>query len=73
MLAALARVAPEADLAGLDAQAPLRQELELDSMDFLSFLVALQRETGVEVPEADAARLHTLADGERYLSEKGAA
>lgn len=70
MLAALARLAPEADLAELDPEAPLRPQLELDSMDFLRFLTLLHERLGVDVPEVDAARLATLAGALRYLGER---
>ena len=68
---ALARIAPEADLAALDPDADLRETLDLDSMDFLNFVVGLHAETGVEVPEADYPRLATLAGGIAYLVAAG--
>ena len=64
---ALAGVAPEADLDALPPDANLRDELDLDSMDFLSFVVGLHKALGVDVPEADYGKLATLAGAVAYL------
>ncbi len=56
----LAEIAPEADLATVDARAPLRPQLDLDSMDFLRCLQGLHARTGIDIPEADYPRLGTL-------------
>jgi acyl carrier protein len=63
-------VAPEAELDGLDPDAELRDELDLDSMDFLNILVAIARRTGVEVPEQDYAQLDTLNHMTEYLDRR---
>lgn len=68
VLQALARIAPEADLAALDVRADIREELDLDSVDFLNFVVALDNQLGVEVPEADYAKLRTLEGCFTYLA-----
>lgn len=68
LLESLRRVAPEADFERLDPELSLREQLELDSMDFLHFLVALHERLGVDVPEAEVAQLATLAGAERYLT-----
>jgi acyl carrier protein len=67
---ALAQVAPEGDFAALDPGEPLRDQLELDSMDFLSFVIALHQRLGVDIPEADYPRLRTLEELARYLEPK---
>jgi len=67
---ALAEVAPEADLAQLPPGADLREELEIDSMDFLNFVIGLHRRTGVEVPEADYRKLATLDAAVAYLAAR---
>lgn len=59
-LRVLAGIAPEADLAALDPAAPLRETLDLDSMDFLNFVVGLLEETGIDVPESEYGRLASL-------------
>ena len=48
----LAGIAPEADLASLPGKALLRDELDLDSMDFLNFIAALHERTRIDIPEA---------------------
>jgi acyl carrier protein len=67
---ALAGVAPEADLDALPAGANLRDELDLDSMDFLNFVVGLHEALGVDIPEADYAELATLAGCVAYLEAR---
>ena len=47
----------------------LRDQLDIDSMDFLNFLVALHQEFGVDVPEADAAKLGTVDACVEYLAQ----
>jgi acyl carrier protein len=46
---------------------PLREQLDLDSMDLLNLLVAIGERTRVEIPEVDAARLRTLDQLVAYL------
>jgi acyl carrier protein len=61
-------IAPEADLAALDGAEPLREQLDLDSMDFLNFAIALHERLGVNVPEADYARVAALDGCVEYLT-----
>jgi acyl carrier protein len=56
----LLMIAPEVDAAALAADKPFRNQVDLDSADWLNFLVALKARIGVDVPDADAARLNTL-------------
>lgn len=70
VLSALAEIAPEADLDRLAPDAELRETLDLDSMDFLGFVEKLAAATGVEVPDADARRLATLAGAVEYLAAR---
>jgi acyl carrier protein len=67
ILDSIAEVAPDADLDALDPNTELRDELDLDSMDFLNVLVALHRRLGIDVPERDYGRLDTLARMVDYL------
>jgi acyl carrier protein len=67
---ALTRIAPEADLDGLPGDADLQEELDLDSMDFLNFLIALSELTGVEIPEADASQVRTFVDCAAYVQAR---
>ena len=70
VLDALGGVAPEADLGALRGNVALRDQLDLDSMDFLNFLVAVHERTGVEIPEADYGKLSTLDQLVAYLERK---
>lgn len=64
----LHEVAPEADLEGVRPDETLRESLDLDSIDFLNFVVGLHEETGAEIPERDYAKLSTLDSCVAYLS-----
>lgn len=65
---ALAGIAPEADLDDLGPDADLQEELDLDSMDFLNFLIALGENTGVQVPESDYDQVRTFGGCIAYLT-----
>jgi acyl carrier protein len=67
VLSIIARVAPNADLDRLRGDENLRDELDLDSMDFLNILVAIAEELGVEVPERDYGPVRTLDDLVDYV------
>ena len=64
---ALTSVAPEMDPPSLDPDARFRQEIDLDSMDFLNFVIALHASLNVDVPEADYPKLATLNVAVDYL------
>ena len=66
---ALAKVAPETAGARIEADVPLREECDLDSMDFLNFVIGLHKATGLEIPETDYPRLATIAGAVAYLSQ----
>jgi acyl carrier protein len=65
---ALTSVAPEIDPVSLMPSAPLRDQVDLDSMDFLRFVMELHRRLGVDVPEADYQKLSTLNDVIDYVT-----
>ena len=68
VLRALGDVAPEADLATLAPDVEFREQLDLDSMDLLNFVVGLHAALGVDVPEPDYPRLATLDGCVDYLA-----
>ncbi len=70
VLEELKRVAPEVEESGVVAARPLREQVDLDSMDWLNFLVALHEQMKVEIPEADYRRLGTLDEIVEYLAAK---
>jgi acyl carrier protein len=73
VLAALTEVAPEVEPAEVHPTEPFQDQLDIDSMDFLSFVVALNERTGVEVPEEHYRQVGTLDGAVRYLSERAPA
>jgi len=60
VLAAIAAVAPEADLRQLRGDRPLRAQVDLDSIDWLNVLAGVQQRLGIAIPDAEASRLATL-------------
>lgn len=72
MTKVLGDIAPEVHLDAVDPDEPLRQAVDLDSMDFLHFVIGLHRELDVEIPEADYANLRTKSDIVSYLQKKTA-
>ena len=69
----IADIAPDEDLTGLKPDVRLREQLQLDSMDFLDIVMELRKRHGIEVPEADYMQLATLDSCAAYLGPKFAA
>lgn len=69
-LRVLRKIAPEANPARIDHREDLREKLDLDSMDFLNFVIGLHEALGVDIPEADYARLSSLDGIVEYLGQK---
>jgi acyl carrier protein len=70
VIEALTRVAPEIDPASLRPDAAFRQEFDLDSMDFLNFVIGLHTSLGLDVPEADYDKMATLNGAVEYLGAR---
>jgi acyl carrier protein len=70
VIAALKTIAPEIEHDELRRDRPLRNQVDLDSMDWLNFLLGLNKRLGIEIPEADYAQLITLDDVVAYLMKK---
>jgi acyl carrier protein len=70
VLGELKRIAPELEEGDLRPAKPLRDQVDLDSMDWLTFLVALHKRFKVEIPETDYKRLGTLDEITAYLAGK---
>jgi acyl carrier protein len=67
-LDALGQIAPEGDLDHLRPDRPLRDQLDIDSYDFLQLVIALHERLGIDIPEADYQRLVTLQGALDYLN-----
>ena len=70
VIATLKTIAPEVEEGDLRPDRPLRNQVDLDSMDWLNFLIGLHEKLKVDIPEADYARLVTLGDVLDYLKAK---
>jgi acyl carrier protein len=66
----LGEVVPELEASSLRAGEPLRDQLDIDSMDFLNFAIGLHKAFGVEIPEADYRELATLDGCADYLAAR---
>ena len=65
----IATIAPDEEVDGLTMDTPLRDQIELDSMDFLDIVMELRKRYGVQVPEDDYAELNTLTGCVNYLEK----
>ena len=70
VVANLKSIAPEVEADELIADRPLRSQVDLDSMDWLNFLIGLHTALKVDIPEADYAGLVTLNDLVSYLQRR---
>ncbi|MCC6465140.1 MAG: acyl carrier protein [Planctomycetes bacterium] len=61
---------PDEDTSNLDAAVRLRDQLDLDSMDFLDIVMELRKRYGVHVPDTDYMQLATLDSCVNYLRDK---
>lgn len=64
----LRQIAPEADLDELDPGEELREALDIDSIDFLNFVIGIHERTGIEIPERDYPQLATVDGCVAYLA-----
>jgi acyl carrier protein len=68
---AIGQVAPDVDLDGLDGGLRLRQDLELDSLDFLRLVEIIDEATGVNIPERDYTAVATVKGLIDYVAARG--
>jgi acyl carrier protein len=68
VLSCLAAIAPEADLSRLRPDVSIRDELDIDSVDFLNFVIALHESLHVDIAETDYAKIATLEKCIAYLA-----
>ncbi len=64
----LADIVPDEDLSTLSDDQPLREQIELDSMDFLDIVMELRKRYRVQIPEDDYVHMATMAGTVQYLS-----
>ena len=70
LVEALSAIAPEGDYDTLRGDRPLRDQLDIDSFDFLNVVIRLHDKLGVDVPEADYPKLATLDSATAYLAAR---
>ena len=63
-------IAPDEDTSNLKAEVNLRDQMDLDSMDFLDIVMELRKQHGIEVPEEDYPQLASLDSCADYLTPK---
>jgi acyl carrier protein len=67
ILEILARIAPDEDLSQLDDDVPFREQMELDSMDFLDIVMELRKQYRIQIPEEEYENLITMSSTVSYL------
>lgn len=72
VLEELGNIAPEIEADEIDPSADLREEMDIDSMDFLNLVIALHERLGVDIPEADYGKLASIDAMVDYLRAKQA-
>ncbi len=64
----LSDIAPDEDMTTLDPAIAFREQIELDSMDFLDIVMELRKRYKVQVPEADYPKLISMNSTVEYLT-----
>ena len=67
VLEILSDIAPDEDLSNLKEDVPFREQLEMDSMDFLDIVMELRKRYRVQIPEEDYGELASMAGTVKYL------
>jgi acyl carrier protein len=68
VLRVLGEIAPEVDVAKLKLDVRIRDQVDLDSMDMLNFIIALHKEINIEIPEVDYPKLLSVNSCTDYLA-----
>ena len=63
-------IAPDEDTSGIKGDIALREQMDIDSMDFLDIVMELRKQHGIEVPEAEYPQLASLDSCATYLTPK---
>jgi acyl carrier protein len=68
----LLSIAPEVDPATIEPNEDLREQCDLDSMDFLNLVIGLHESLNIDIPETDYSKLATLEGAIAYLGDRSA-
>jgi acyl carrier protein len=63
-------IAPDEDLSNLKEDVPFREQLEMDSMDFLDIVMELRKRYRIQIPEGEYTELASMASTVRYLEPR---
>ena len=66
----LQQIAPDTTPSTLKLEENIRETLNIDSFDFLQFIIALNEKTGVEIPEEDYGKINTIQNAIEYIQNK---
>jgi acyl carrier protein len=66
----LQQIAPDTTPSTLKLEENIRGTLNIDSFDFLQFIIALNEKTGVEIPEEDYGKINTIQNAITYIQNK---
>jgi len=69
ILSVLTTIAPEVEADDIEDDVLLRDQVDLDSMDWLNFLIGIHKRLTIDIPESDYASLRTLNDLVCYVQE----
>ncbi len=72
VLSVLTTIAPEVEADDITDDALLRDQVDLDSMDWLNFLQGIHKRLHVDIPESDYASLRTLGELVHYVDLRAA-
>jgi acyl carrier protein len=67
ILEVMTRIVPELEPTTLDARVSFRDQFEIDSIDYLNFVMSLEKQLGIKIPEIDYPRLSSLEGCVNYL------
>jgi acyl carrier protein len=70
VLRVLNGIAPEIELDAIDPSRDLRDQVDIDSVDFLNFVIGLHNDFQIEIPDADMPKLATLNSCVEYLGSR---
>jgi acyl carrier protein len=70
VLEILSDIAPDEDLSNLKEDVPFREQLELDSMDFLDIVMELRKRYRIQIPEGEYTELSSMASTVKYLEPR---
>ena len=66
----LSEIAPDEDLSDLKDEVSFREQMELDSMDFLDIVMELRKRHRVQIPEGEYGELASMSSTVKYLEPK---